>query len=160
MSHIFFRDSPDLAGLPEDAYDRLAPLGDLIDQSHGRSYHQNECGLFCVDPECRILREALLAPSPSTEDILGYLVAKDLLDLDAVEGFLNGGPQPALDPDDPLTDYAKALIHRLGCDVEPMVIEDRARDELGRELTPAEVDRVTALIRRAEITITLPDDED
>lgn len=84
MSYVPFRegrpDNPDFVGLPEDAYDRLVPLGDLIEASHLEGYHQSECG--CAEPTCWTRENH---GRPSTEEVLGWLVAKGLLNLDDVD---------------------------------------------------------------------------
>lgn len=83
MSYVPFRpgepDNKDLAGLPADAYDRLLPLGDLIEASHLEGFHWSECN--CKLPTCYTRENH---GRPSTEEVLGWLVAKDLLNLDRV----------------------------------------------------------------------------
>jgi hypothetical protein len=85
MSYVPLRDgapdNPDLANLPADAYDRLVPLGELIDFSHAEAYHQSECN--CRETTCNTREQHWV--NPSTEEILGWLVAKGLLTLDAID---------------------------------------------------------------------------
>ncbi len=88
VSYVPFRDNPDLDRLPDDTYDQLVPLGDLIEASHLEGYHQSECG--CTESTCWTREHHGL---PSTEEVLGWLVAKGLLDLDAARtaGWPTGG---------------------------------------------------------------------
>lgn len=82
MSYVPFRDNPDLAGLPEGTFDRLVPLADLIEESHGRGIHEDDCA--CTNPNCPILERAMIRiMPPPAEVVMGWLVAKGLLNLDA-----------------------------------------------------------------------------
>lgn len=91
MSYVPFRDNEDLAGLPDDAYDRLVPLGDLIEASHNEGYHQSECN--CRQPTCNT-RENHWA-TPSTEEVLGWLVAKGALTLNIADLLVRGNKKEA-----------------------------------------------------------------
>jgi hypothetical protein len=81
VSYLPFRDNQDLAGLPDDAYDQLLFLGDLIDASHATGLHEDLCN--CTKPDCKTLDQVSAMPRPSTEEVLGWLVAKGLLPLNA-----------------------------------------------------------------------------
>ena len=80
MSYHAFGDNPDLNGLEPDTYERLVPLGNLIEASHVEGHHQEACG--CTEPTCWTRENH---GWPSTEEVLGWLVAKGLLDLDRAE---------------------------------------------------------------------------
>ncbi|MEV8439222.1 hypothetical protein AB0425_17745 [Actinosynnema sp. NPDC051121] len=154
MSYVPLRhpapDNPDLAGLPEDAYERLVPLADLIKASHLEGYHQSECG--CTKPICWTREHH---GDPSTEEVLGWLAAKGLLDINAAEQFASDGtPAPA--KSDPLTDYAVELMRAAARNVDAMTIEDCATDELGRELTTKEVEKVQDVVHNSQVVVLLP----
>ena len=80
MSYHAFGDNEDLNSLPDDAYERLVPLGNLIEASHLEGYHQEACG--CREETCWTRENH---GRPSTEEVLGWLVAKGLLDLGRAE---------------------------------------------------------------------------
>ncbi len=102
MAYSAFGDNEDLNGLPDDAYERLVPLGNLIEASHLEGYHQEACG--CTAETCWTREHH---GYPSTEEVLGWLVANDLLDLDRAEAMVagsdttpdypNGSDEPAAD---------------------------------------------------------------
>lgn len=152
MSYVPLRypipDNPDLTGLPEDIYERLVPLGDLIEASHLEGYHQSECG--CTKPTCWT-REHHYGP-PSTEEVLGWLVAKGLLNLNAASRIASG---PKAGPD-PLAAYAETLIRNAATNVDAMTVQDLDTEELGRKLTDTEVDQVLDLIRQADVVVVMP----
>jgi len=82
VSYVPFRDNTDLDHLPAGTYLRLVPLVDQIERSSALGNHADQCG--CTDPACESLAKYLHGwARPSTEEILGWLVAKGLLDLDA-----------------------------------------------------------------------------
>ncbi len=91
MSYVPLRDgapdNPDLANLPAGTYDRLVPLGDLIEASHNEGYHQSECN--CREATCNV-RENHWA-TPSVEEVLGWLVAKGALSLEVVDHLVRVG---------------------------------------------------------------------
>jgi len=89
MSYLPFRDNEDLASLPDDAYDRLLPLGDLIEASHATGLHEDLCN--CIRPDCKTRDQVSAGPRPSTEEVLGWLVAKGLLTLDAIDEAAKAG---------------------------------------------------------------------
>lgn len=83
MSYHAFGDNEDLANLPDDAYERLVPLGNLIEASH-----QEACG--CTESTCWTREHH---GRPSTEEVLGWLVAKGLMTLAGAEAVGRGGPR-------------------------------------------------------------------
>ncbi|ANZ35306.1 hypothetical protein BBK82_03625 [Lentzea guizhouensis] len=91
MSYVPLRkghpDNPDLVGLPDDAYDRLVPLGDLIEASHNEGYHQSECN--CRETNCNTRKHHWA--TPSVEEVLGWLIAKGALTFDAVDHLVRVG---------------------------------------------------------------------
>jgi hypothetical protein len=90
VSYDPVRDNGDLAGLPADAYPRLEAIASLIHQSHWRGEHADQCG--CGDStitgsRCMVLNSVVAWSTPSTEEVLGWLAARGLLDLAAATAY-------------------------------------------------------------------------
>lgn len=107
MSYHAFGDNPDLNGLEPDTYERLVPLGSLIEQSHLEGHHQEACG--CIESTCWTREHH---GWPSTEEVLGWLVAKGLLDLAAAEALVAG---PDAKPDYPPCSDEPADVPAVRC---------------------------------------------